>query len=81
MIGPYMSRSECLFRRLPGRGFTFGNLRNNDELRKNDYSALKTRANHSLERAQPQRDFKHDVAMLRRSARGRWAATPAADGQ
>ena len=28
-------------------------------------------ANHSLERTQPQRDFKCDVAMLRRSARGR----------
>jgi hypothetical protein len=27
--------------------------------------------NHSLERTQPQRDFKDDVAVLRRSARGR----------
>jgi len=28
-------------------------------------------ANHSLERTQPQREFMHDVAVLRRSARGR----------
>ena len=27
--------------------------------------------NNSLERTQPQRDFKYDVAVLRRSARGR----------
>ena len=27
--------------------------------------------NNSLERTQPQRDFMHDVAVLRRSARGR----------
>ena len=32
-------------------------------------------ANHSLERTQPQRDFMYDVAVLRRSARGRWAAS------
>ena len=32
------------------------------------------RANHSLERTQPQRDFMYDVEVLRRSARGRWAA-------
>ena len=30
-----------------------------------------TAANNSLERTQPQRDFKYDVAMLRRSARSR----------
>jgi len=30
--------------------------------------------NNSLERTQPQRDFMYDVAVLRRSARGRWAA-------
>jgi len=29
------------------------------------------RANHSLERTQPQRDFMYDVEVLRRSARGR----------
>ena len=29
--------------------------------------------NNSLERTQPQRDFMHDVAVLRRSARGRYA--------
>jgi len=28
-------------------------------------------ANNSLERTQPQRDFMYDVAVLRRSARGR----------
>ena len=28
-------------------------------------------ANHSLERTQPQRGFMYDVAVLRRSARGR----------
>jgi hypothetical protein len=27
--------------------------------------------NHSLERTQPQREFMYDVAMLRRSSRGR----------
>src|SRR3990172_5896061 len=31
-------------------------------------------ANNSLERTQPKRDFMYDVAVLRRSARGRWAA-------
>jgi len=31
-------------------------------------------ANNSLERTQPQRGFMYDVAVLRRSARGRWAA-------
>ena len=31
-------------------------------------------ANNSLERTQPQRDFMYDVSMLRRSARGRYAA-------
>ena len=31
-------------------------------------------ANNSLERTQPQRDFKYDVAVLRRSARSRYAA-------
>jgi hypothetical protein len=30
-------------------------------------------ANNSLERTQPQRDFMYDVAVLRRSARGRYA--------
>ena len=30
--------------------------------------------NNSLERTQPQRDFMYDGAVLRRSARGRWAA-------
>jgi len=30
--------------------------------------------NNSLERTQPQRGFMYDVAMLRRSARGRWEA-------
>jgi|RifCSP16_2_1023846.scaffolds.fasta_scaffold09583_4 hypothetical protein len=30
--------------------------------------------NNSLERTQPQRDFKYDVAVLRRSARSRYAA-------
>jgi len=30
--------------------------------------------NNSLERTQPQRDFMYDVAMLRRSARSRYAA-------
>src|SRR3990172_8823798 len=30
--------------------------------------------NNSLERTQPQREFMYDVAVLRRSARGRWAA-------
>ena len=30
-------------------------------------------ANNSLERTQPQRGFMYDVAVLRRSARGRWA--------
>jgi hypothetical protein len=30
--------------------------------------------NNSLERTQPQRDFMYDVAVLRRSARGRYAA-------
>jgi len=33
-----------------------------------------TLANNSLERTQPQRGFMYDVAMLRRSARSRWAA-------
>jgi len=28
-------------------------------------------ANNSLERTQPQRDFMYDIAVLRRSARGR----------
>ena len=32
------------------------------------------RANHSLERTQPQRDFMYDVEVLRRSARGRYGA-------
>jgi len=32
--------------------------------------------NNSLERTQPQRDFMYDVALLRRSARSRWAAVP-----
>jgi hypothetical protein len=31
-------------------------------------------ANNSLERTQPQRDFMYEVAVLRRSARGRSAA-------
>jgi len=30
--------------------------------------------NNSLERTQPQRDFMYDFALLRRSARSRWAA-------
>jgi len=30
-------------------------------------------ANNSLERTQPQRDFMYDVAVLRRSARSRYA--------
>jgi hypothetical protein len=33
------------------------------------------RPNNSLERTQPQREFMYDVEMLRRSARGRWAAS------
>ena len=32
--------------------------------------------NNSLERTQPQRGFMYHVAMLRRSARGRYAADP-----
>ena len=31
-------------------------------------------ANNSLERTQPQRDIMSGVVLLRRSARGRWAA-------